>query len=90
MSSTDYQFFTTRDTPVETRRELNVGDIWANQVRCKKCNEVVRSRNMHDFRFCPCGFVAVDGGSWYLRRVWKEGPAEEAFEELSEQYELLT
>lgn len=67
--TTDYQTFTTKDMSVEDRRKLNVGDIWSNAITCKKCGDTIRSMNKHDFRRCSCGAVAVDGGSWYGRRV---------------------
>lgn len=65
----DYHDFTTRDTPLDERRRLNVGDIWRNAVQCLSCKEIIRSKNQHDFRQCSCGAIAVDGGSWYARRV---------------------
>ena len=43
--------------------------ILSNQVRCKKCNDEPYSANRHDFKYCQCGAVAVDGGLDYLRRV---------------------
>lgn len=66
---TDYHDFTTIDIPLTERRKLNVGDIWINAAKCKKCGDEVRSKNRHDFRSCKCGAVSVDGGSWYARRV---------------------
>ncbi len=57
--------------------------IYINKIRCKKCYEVIESTHGHDFRFCKCGAVAVDGGKGYLRRVGKS----EDWEELSE-YEV--
>lgn len=41
-----------------------------NRVRCNKCNTIVESKHRHDFRWCTCGHVAVDGGPAYDRRVW--------------------
>lgn len=51
--------------------------IIVNKIRCKKCNEVIESTHRHDFKFCKCGAVAVDGGRDYLRRCgfredWEE------------------
>lgn len=43
--------------------------ILSNQVRCKKCGDTPYSANVHDFRSCKCGAIAVDGGMEYLRRV---------------------
>ena len=38
-----------------------------------------QSLSIHDFKFCKCGAVAVDGGHEYLRRLGNE----EDFEDLS-------
>ena len=43
--------------------------IITNKIRCRKCGDVIESKYTHDFRFCKCGAVAVDGGKEYLRRV---------------------
>lgn len=42
--------------------------IKCNKIRCKKCNEIIESKDVHDFKFCKCGACAVDGGKNYLRR----------------------
>lgn len=70
---TDYHDFTTKDTPREERRLLNVGDIWVNSVECLKCGDSPRSVNRHDCRPCNCGAVAVDGGSFYSRVLGDPG-----------------
>ena len=57
--------------------------IKSNKIRCRKCGEIIESVSVHDFKFCKCGAVAVDGGHEYLRRCGSL----ENFEELSE-YEL--
>ena len=54
--------------------------IIANKIRCKKCNEIIESTHRHNFKFCQCGAVAVDGGKDYLRRSGNR----EDWEELSE------
>ena len=36
--------------------------IITNKIRCRKCGDVIESKYTHDFRFCKCGAVAVDGG----------------------------
>lgn len=79
----DYQTFTTKVTPKALRNERGVGDYWSNTVKCLKCGDVIRSRNRHDFVECSCGNIAVDGGSWYLKRVG----ALDGYEELSEIYD---
>lgn len=78
----DYQTFTNKDTPVAARRLLDVGDTWSNAVKCLACGDTIRSRNRHDFVWCSCGNIAVDGGSWYMKRVG----GVKGYEELSEAY----
>ena len=39
-----------------------------NKIKCNKCGDVIESKHRHDFKFCKCGAVAVDGGHDYLRR----------------------
>lgn len=43
--------------------------IWQNSIRCNTCEIEVASTHRHDFKFCDCGKVAVDGGHSYLRRL---------------------
>jgi len=54
--------------------------IIVNKIKCKKCGDIIESVSVHDFKFCKCGAVAVDGGHEYLRRC---GYLED-YEELSE------
>jgi hypothetical protein len=54
--------------------------IVINKIRCNKCGDIIESTSVHDFKFCKCGAVAVDGGHDYLRRCGKQ----EDWEELSE------
>ena len=42
--------------------------IIVNKIKCKKCGDIIESAHRHDFKFCKCGAVAVDGGHDYLRR----------------------
>lgn len=72
MNTRDYHDFTTIDTPKELRKKYNVGDIYINAARCLLCNDYIRSMNLHDFKYCSCGNVAVDGGSWYAKRNFKD------------------
>ena len=51
-----------------------------NAIKCKKCGEVIESVSLHDFKICPCGACAVDGGHEYLRR---SAPSLDAFIDLS-------
>ena len=57
--------------------------IVKNCIKCKKCGDVIESKHRHDFVWCKCGAVAVDGGREYLRRVG----GLEYIEDLSEEEE---
>jgi len=60
---------------------VNVGRrIKVNRARCLKCGHIVESLHRHDFVWCPCKSIAVDGGKDYLRRVF----GDMGWEELSE------
>lgn len=43
--------------------------ILLNAIECVRCGDIVVSEYRHDFKYCRCGKVAVDGGHAYLRRV---------------------
>jgi hypothetical protein len=43
--------------------------IVRNSAICKKCKDHIESTWVHDFKWCKCGAIAVDGGLDYLRRV---------------------
>ena len=43
--------------------------ILVNKIKCKKCGDIIDSKSVHDFKFCKCESVAVDGGHDYLRRL---------------------
>ena len=60
--------------------------ILANRIQCKKCGDVIESASRHDFKFCNCGAVAVDGGKDYLRRCGNREDWEECsvFEDIRE------
>ena len=51
--------------------------IVVNQIRCNKCGDEPFSKSVHDFVWCECGTVAVDGGQEYLRRVGNTAQATE-------------
>lgn len=59
--------------------ETPAKQILVNRIKCKKCGDVIESRSCHDFKYCSCGAVAVDGGYDYLRRLGNP----EDYEELS-------
>ena len=41
-------------------------------IECPSCKERIWSRHRHDFRWCKCKEVAVDGGREYLRFVFNK------------------
>jgi len=45
--------------------------IIKNCIKCNYCGDIIISENLHDFKECSCGRVAVDGGTDYLRRCFK-------------------
>jgi len=69
--------------------------IIRNSIRCRRCGDEIESRHRHDFKWCSCGSVAVDGGTAYLRRVGETGLIEDTsivegglrshFDEIAEQ-----
>lgn len=44
--------------------------IIRNMGRCNLCGDVIESTYRHDFVSCKCGCCSVDGGTYYLRRVF--------------------
>ena len=57
-----------------------------NRVRCKKCNEVLESKHVHDFVICGCPHqdaIFTDDRREYIRR----GGNLDQMEDLTEYYE---
>ena len=52
-----------------TQNNLTNKKILINKIQCKKCKDIIESKSVHDFKWCSCKSVAVDGGLEYLRRV---------------------
>ena len=46
-----------------------IDKIRTNKIKCKKCGDIIESKSVHDFKWCSCGAVAVDGGHEYLRMI---------------------
>lgn len=55
-------------------------DITSNKIQCVHCKDIIESVHCHDFKYCKCGKVAVDGGKNYLKRCGEMGD----WEDLSE------
>jgi len=45
---------------------IEYGGVTYKQVRhavlCKKCKDTIESTYRHDFKYCSCGAVGIDGG----------------------------
>ena len=37
------------------------------KIRCKKCGDIIQSKNRHDMVWCKCGAVGIDGGKDYVK-----------------------
>lgn len=81
------RFYAKEELTVAERKLLQAGEWRINRVRCNKCEDIITSNNRHDFNYCKCNNIAVDGGSWYLKRVGDI--RDDSYEELSEKYEDL-
>lgn len=46
--------------------------ILSNKIQCNHCKDIVESTYRHDFKYCSCNKVAVDGGRDYLKRMFHE------------------
>lgn len=44
--------------------------IIVNKVRCKKCDDIIESLDTHDFKYCSCASIALDGGKEYQKVLW--------------------
>ena len=38
-----------------------------NKLKCLYCNDIIESKHQHDFRWCKCQSVFIDGGLEYRR-----------------------
>lgn len=59
-------------TPIDNKTKckdiiVNV-TIVKNRVKCSKCKDIIESKHRHDFEWCSCRTIAVDGGKDYLKR----------------------
>ena len=45
-----------------------------NVIQCNYCGDIIESKYTHDFRWCKCQTVAVDGGLDYAKRTYKYSP----------------
>lgn len=61
-----------------------INKIRTNRIKCKKCGDIIESYDVHDFKWCSCKSVAVDGVREYLIRLGSP----EDYEELSHHIQL--
>lgn len=77
------RFYDKEELTIAERKRLGAGDIRINRAKCLNCQEIVTSDHRHDMKVCKCKSVAVDGGSWYIRRMVRDGVK---YEDMSESY----
>ncbi len=46
----------------------------SNKIQCKNCGDIIESFYTHDFKYCSCKRVFVDGGKEYGRRGFTDSP----------------
>jgi len=51
--------------------------IVRNAIKCRHCLDVIESTNVHDFKYCSCKKVGIDGGFDYLKRLGEPADYEE-------------
>lgn len=58
---------------------------YKNKIQCNTCREIIESTYRHDFKFCKCRKVAVDGGQDYFKRVGYPSDYTEIIEEITDE-----
>jgi len=76
------------ESSMESRRKKDIGDIYLNQAKCLRCNQMIVSMSDHDFVTCSCGNLSCDGGSWYAKRSYKTNLWEECSIYYTDRYKL--
>ena len=61
---------------------MNEKKLIKNAIKCNNCGDIIESKYTHDFKFCSCRTVSVDGGLSYAKRSFKNSPLD--FTDLSE------
>ena len=60
-----------------------------NRIRCKACDDIIESTHRHDFKYCKCGSVFVDGGRDYCRYGYPGGNMEDWIDDSLTEFEEL-
>lgn len=66
---------------------MNEKKLIKNAIKCNHCGDIIESKHRHDFKFCKCETVAVDGGLDYARRTVKNSLND--YTDLSEWEEII-
>jgi hypothetical protein len=48
--------------------------VTVSAIKCPGCGTILFSRARHDFHYCPCGDVSIDGGLDYMKVSFKATP----------------
>jgi hypothetical protein len=51
------------------------------KIKCMKCEDVIQSMYRHDFKWCKCKSIAIDGGGDYTKISYDEDVEYELLEE---------
>lgn len=57
-----------------------------NAIKCNHCGDIIESKYTHDFKWCKCKTVHVDGGLSYAKRGFVNSPND--YTDLSEWVEV--
>ena len=38
-----------------------------DRIQCALCKDIIESKHVHDFRWCKCKSIFIDGGNEYTR-----------------------
>ena len=68
-----------------TKRTRTV--VTLNKAQCRSCGDIIESKHGHDFKWCKCKSIAVDGGKNYIRRVGNLSDIIELSESYEEEYD---
>jgi hypothetical protein len=79
------RYYNNEELTKEERSLIFVGNIRINAIKCLICEDIIQSEHRHDFKYCSCGNVFIDGGSWY-QRIGGIGVQENGYEDLTVMY----
>lgn len=63
---------------------MRIKKVVVNKVRCKHCNDIIESTHTHDFKYCSCGRISIDGGHEYQKLTFENSLEEDMDMSLSE------